>query len=96
MPCGSEESIWCCRAKQQLAVCCWLQVPCIAVVENMSWFEAAGTRHFPFGQGAGERIQRDFGLPHLFKMPIVPDLSTAGDGKLQGTSGIVLKEDSTS
>jgi len=57
-----------------------LVVPCVAVVENMSYFDADGKRYFPFGQGSGERIQRDFGLPNLIKFPIVADLSAAGDG----------------
>jgi hypothetical protein len=39
-----------------------------------------GKRYQPFGQGSGERIQAEFGLPNLIKFPIVPDLSAAGDG----------------
>lgn len=57
-----------------------LQVPCVAVVENMSYFDADNKRYHPFGQGSGARIQRDFGLPNLVQLPILPDVSAAGDG----------------
>ncbi len=58
-----------------------LAVPCVAVVENMSYFDAPdGARYHPFGSGSGERIASEFGLPHLIRFPIVPDLSAAGDG----------------
>lgn len=53
----------------------------MAVVENMSYFEADGKRFFPFGKGSGDRIQRDFGLPNLVRLPILEDLSAAGDGE---------------
>jgi len=58
-----------------------LAVPCVAVVENMSYFDGDdGKRYRPFGTGSGERIKAEFGVPNLVQFPIVPDLSVAGDG----------------
>ena len=56
-----------------------LQVPCVAVVENMSFFEVDGVKHKPFGEGSGQRICDEYGVPNLFQMPIVPELSACGD-----------------
>ena len=61
-------------------ISCAPQVPCIAVVENMAYFDGAGQRYYPFGQGSGARICSEFGLPNLTRMPIIPELSAAGDG----------------
>ena len=56
-------------------------MPCVAVVENMSYFDGDdGQRYFPFGRGSGDRIVQDFGLRNLVRFPIVADLSAAGDG----------------
>mmetsp|Transcript_47156 Transcript_47156/g.119357 ORF Transcript_47156/g.119357 Transcript_47156/m.119357 type:complete len:560 (+) Transcript_47156:178-1857(+) len=58
-----------------------LMVPCVAVAENMSYFDGDdGKRYYPFGSGSGERIQRDYGMENLIKFPIVAELSAAGDG----------------
>ena len=53
----------------------------MAVVENMSYFDGHdGRRYTPFGAGSGDRIQREFGLPHIVRFPIAEDISSAGDG----------------
>ena len=60
-----------------------LAVPVVAVVENMSYFEAPdGNRYTPFGEGSGSRAVAECGLPDdsLVRLPIAADLSSAGDG----------------
>ncbi|KAK9706064.1 hypothetical protein RND81_07G102100 [Saponaria officinalis] len=56
-----------------------LKVPCVAVVENMCHFDADGKRYYPFGQGSGSQVVEQFGIPHLFELPIRPTLSASGD-----------------
>ncbi|XP_010249843.1 PREDICTED: fe-S cluster assembly factor HCF101, chloroplastic-like isoform X3 [Nelumbo nucifera] len=56
-----------------------LKVPCVAVVENMSHFDADGKRYYPFGRGSGSQVVQQFGIPHLFDLPIRPTLSASGD-----------------
>ncbi|KAL8237043.1 hypothetical protein R6Q59_018124 [Mikania micrantha] len=55
------------------------QVPCVAVVENMCHFDADGKRFYPFGRGSGSQVVEQFGIPHLFDLPIRPTLSASGD-----------------
>lgn len=58
-----------------------VQVPCVAAVENMSYFDGDdGKRYYPFGSGSGERVRDDFGVPHLLRFPISSAISSAGDG----------------
>ena len=61
-----------------------LGVPCLAVAENLAFFDApdTGARYTPFGAGAGAAVAADFGIPHLLAFPIDPALSAAGDGGL--------------
>lgn len=56
-----------------------LKVPCVAVVENMCHFDADGKRYYPFGRGSGSQVVKQFGIPHLFDLPIRPSLSASGD-----------------
>ncbi|CAN1781236.1 Fe-S cluster assembly factor HCF101, chloroplastic [Linum perenne] len=60
-----------------------LKVPCVAVVENMCHFDGDGKRFYPFGRGSGSEacivVVKQFGIPHLFDLPIRPSLSASGD-----------------
>lgn len=47
-------------------------------------------RYYPFGQGSGERVKQEFGLPHLIRFPILPELSEAGDGNALTRNPLVM------
>nr|PNR50068.1 hypothetical protein PHYPA_011965 [Physcomitrium patens] len=58
-----------------------LKVPCVAVVENMRFFEGDDKRNYSFGKGSGAQIffidisdvhvevVQQLGIPHLFELP---------------------------
>ena len=58
-----------------------VNVPILGVVENMSWFTPPGQteRYYLFGQGGGEKIQREFDVPLLGQVPIVMAVREGGD-----------------
>jgi len=50
------------------------------VIENMSWFTGDdGTRYELFGQGGGQSLAEDLGVPLLGQVPLVPVLRQGGD-----------------
>jgi ATP-binding protein involved in chromosome partitioning len=50
------------------------------VIENMSWFTGDdGTRYELFGQGGGQSLADDLGVPLLGRVPLVPALRQGGD-----------------
>jgi ATP-binding protein involved in chromosome partitioning len=58
-----------------------VNVPILGVVENMAWFTPPGhtERYYLFGQGGGERIQREFGVPLLGQVPLEIAVREGGD-----------------
>ncbi|MBL8738020.1 MAG: Mrp/NBP35 family ATP-binding protein [Planctomycetes bacterium] len=58
-----------------------VNVPILGVVENMSWFTPPGSteRYQLFGQGGGQRIEREFGVPLLGQIPIELAVREGGD-----------------
>ncbi|KAK3439273.1 hypothetical protein EUGRSUZ_C04130 [Eucalyptus grandis] len=59
--------------------CSCTRVPCVAAVENMCHFDADGKRYYPLDRGSGSQVVQQFGIPHLFNLPIRPTLSASGD-----------------
>jgi ATP-binding protein involved in chromosome partitioning len=52
----------------------------VGVIENMSWFRGDDGRAYPiFGEGGGEELAADLGVPLLGRVPLVPALREGGD-----------------
>jgi ATP-binding protein involved in chromosome partitioning len=58
-----------------------VNIPVLGVVENMSFFECpkCGSHDEIFGSGGAARIQRDFGVPVIARIPLVVDVRASGD-----------------
>ena len=58
-----------------------LNVPMLGVVENMSYFVApdTGTRYAIFGEGGGQKVADEYGIPLLGQLPLDPETRKGGD-----------------
>jgi len=58
-----------------------VNVPVVGVVENMSWFECphCGKPSPIFGEGGGERLANELGLPLLGQIPLYTRVREGGD-----------------
>ncbi len=58
-----------------------VDVPVIGVIENMSWFNCphCGKPVTIFGQGGGERLATEIGVPLLGQIPLYPQVLAGGD-----------------
>ena len=55
-------------------------VPVLGIVENMAWFEdPSGQKHYLFGDGGGQLMAEQLGLPFLGALPILPEIREGGD-----------------
>ncbi len=55
-------------------------MPIVGVIENMSGFECdCGQTHALFGEGGGEDLARDLGVPLIAKVPLDPHVVPGGD-----------------
>ena len=54
--------------------------PVMGVLENMSWFTGDdGTRYRLFGEGGGQQLADELGVPLIGQVPLVPELREGGD-----------------
>ena len=58
-----------------------VEVPVLGIVENMSWLECphCGKPMALFGEGGGQRLADEVGLPLLGQVPLYPPVMTGGD-----------------
>ena len=58
-----------------------LNVPILGIVENMSYFLApdTGKRYSIFGEGGGQKLADEYGVPLLAQVPLDPATRLAGD-----------------
>jgi len=64
----------------------------IGVIENMSWFRGDdGKAYKIFGEGGGQSLADDLGVPLIASVPLVPDLREGSD---EGTPIVVSDPDS--
>ena len=68
-------------------------VPVLGVVENMSYFVApdTGVRYNIFGEGGGERLAEQYGVPFLGAVPLGMDVREGGD---RGVPVVISQPDS--
>src|SRR5437660_5537067 len=67
--------------RKALAMFRKLNVPILAIVENMSYFLApdTGARYAIFGEGGGEKVAGEFDVPLLARIPLEMDTRKGGD-----------------
>lgn len=70
-----------------------VNVPVLGVVENMSYFVApdTGARYNIFGEGGGERLSAEYGVPFLGSVPLGMEVREGGD---RGVPVVVSDPDS--
>ena len=75
--------------RKALAMFRKLNVPILGIVENMSYFVApdTGRRYGIFGEGGGQRVADEFGVPLLGQVPLEMQTREGGDAGVPVTVG---------
>jgi ATP-binding protein involved in chromosome partitioning len=62
--------------RRAMAMFVRMEVGIIGVVENMSYMDINGERIYPFGQGGGARLAKEWDVPLLDRLPLDPTIRT--------------------
>ena len=62
----------------------YYDIPVIGVLENMAYFECKhNEKYYIFGKPVGDKLSKEFDIPYLGAIPIIPDVSEKiADGKI--------------
>ena len=67
-----------------------MNIPVIGLVENMSYFKCpdCGKEHLIFGESKAEELAKQYGIPHVARLPIDPVITTMVDaGEVESIPG---------
>lgn len=70
-----------------------VNVPVLGIIENMAYFtpaELPDNKYYIFGEGGGEKLAADFGLPLLGGIPLVQSIREGGD---EGMPAVLNEKD---
>jgi len=67
-------------ARLSAAMAAKVNLPVRGIIENMSWFTGDDGKHYEiFGNGGGQELADELGVPLLGKLPLVPAVREGGD-----------------
>jgi len=67
-------------ARLSAAMAAKVNLPVRGIIENMSWFTRDDGKHYEiFGNGGGQELADELGVPLLGKLPLVPAVREGGD-----------------
>jgi ATP-binding protein involved in chromosome partitioning len=58
-----------------------LKIPVLGLVENMSYLEINGQKHYIFGQEAVQKFAKELKIKFLGEIPLIPEIAKLSDAK---------------
>lgn len=58
-----------------------LKIPILGLIENMSYLEINGEKHYIFGQEAAQEFSKELKIKFFGKIPLIPEIAKLSDAK---------------